>query len=164
MSPLAPTPNWRTAQSYDGIAHVHPTDEPHTLADDCWCGPCEREGVVVHRKAVGRAKPGWAAELDAKAADGLRRVGWTVIAPVDPAAAIPAPKPGQVWVSPKPRVEARTVHHIGTNLHWPGDGPNCIYFTYYPGTPRDERPHCLRPSVWLAWVRKSGARPQETTA
>ena len=49
MSPLAPTPNWRTAQSYDGIAHVHPTDEPHTLADDCWCGPCEREGVVVHR-------------------------------------------------------------------------------------------------------------------
>lgn len=91
----------------------------------------------------------------------LRALSWTVVAPVDPNAAIPAPEAGQVWVSPKPRVAARTVVRVGANCHWPGDGNDCVYFTA-SGYPNTVNPRCLNSVAWASWVRESGARPQET--
>lgn len=88
------------------------------------------------------------------AAERLRALGWVGVEPVDPKAAIPEPQPGQVWISPRPRMEARTVVNIAPARGWASS--RCVYFTW-PGSP--DRVHVLNPEGWRAWVKKSCARP-----
>ena len=77
----------------------------------------------------------------------LRAAGWTVTPP--PAAEIPRVAVGQVWRSPKARVEDRTVVSIGpTRL-----------IDYL--TPRWKTACMTHESNFVAWARKSGARPVE---
>lgn len=96
-------------------------------------------------EGAGKLQADWAAELDAKNADALT------------AEAIPAAKVGQVWVSPLPRVEPRTVVKIVPT--WDPSGVNYVWFRTPSGVLR-----ALHQTTWSAWVRKSCARPQEPTA
>lgn len=47
---MSPSPAWRGERTAQGIPHVHPIDDlrPHTLTADCWCGPTDDDGVMVH--------------------------------------------------------------------------------------------------------------------
>jgi hypothetical protein len=87
------------------------------------------------------------------AVDFLRANGWTCIPPADPDAAIPEPAVGQMWRSPKPRIEPRTIVRIGPWMGW--DSSECVVFT----VPSESHQLGLNPASWAAWVRKSGARP-----
>ena len=84
----------------------------------------------------------------------LRDRGWILVPPVDPAAETPEPQVGQVWRSPKARVEPRTVTKIAGSRAYPWTGDNCVFFT----TPSGRNVH-LHPETWRAWARKTGARP-----
>lgn len=88
----------------------------------------------------------------------LRTAGWTCIPRVDPKAAIPKPEVGQIWISPKPRVAARTVVKIAPHKWYPS-GVMCVYFT----TP-DGRASYLHTASWHEWARKAQARPEITTS
>lgn len=41
---------WSAEFDPDGVPHVRPLADlrPHALAADCWCGPTDDEGVLVH--------------------------------------------------------------------------------------------------------------------
>ena len=82
----------------------------------------------------------------------LRAAGWVVVPPPSPSA--PEPMTGQTWVSPKPRVEARTITRIGYHSHWPWAADACVYFTTPSG-----RGACVNPETWAQWVQRSQARP-----
>lgn len=90
-------------------------------------------------------------ELD-NAASLLRRHGWTVVPPAPER--LPEPEAGQVWVSPKPRIQPRTIVKIDASRSYPWAGSKCVYFT----TPSGRSTH-LPPDGWRAWVRNSDARP-----
>ena len=93
----------------------------------------------------------------------LREAGWTCIPPVDPNAAIPEPAVGQVWRSPKPRVEPRTVLSVGAAARgiWPGQV--VVGFSTPTRQPHEKwGPLILHTEGWRAWARKSGARPEAT--
>jgi hypothetical protein len=95
-----------------------------------------------------------------QAATLLRELGWTCIPPVDPSEAIPEAKIGQVWISPKPRVEARTVVWIGASRTQPWAGDKCVGFTTPTRKPHEKwGPSKLTPEAWAQWAKKSGARP-----
>ena len=94
------------------------------------------------------------------AADFLRGKGWTVVAPVDPGAAIPDVAVGQVWASPKPRVQDRIVVRIGPRRV--NDDPRSVQFVDPASNARGARPSVMTPQAWRAWVRKSNARPLPT--
>lgn len=84
---------------------------------------------------------------------------WRLVRVPDPAEAVPEPTVGQVWVSPKPRVEVRTVTGLSPDRWWPADGL-WVYFTVPNGTYE----HSLHLMVWTAWARRAGARPAATQA
>lgn len=86
----------------------------------------------------------------------LREAGWTVLPP--PAEKPPEPQVGQVWVSPKRRVEPRTVVKIGPHRCWSGD-VECVHFTAPSDAPSKWGPRALHRAAWDSWVKKSGARP-----
>lgn len=91
-----------------------------------------------------------------KAAALLRAAGWAVLPP--PPETIPEPQAGQVWISPRPRVEPRTVVKVGPSRGWPH--PSCVFFTTPSRPAHPQRgPTYLHPDSWQAWARKSGARP-----
>jgi hypothetical protein len=86
----------------------------------------------------------------------LREAGWTVLPPMP--GALPAPAPGQVWVSPNPRIEPRTVLKIGTHHCYPWAGDQVVFFTTHRrGSP--ERPVPLCPERWRRWAENAEARP-----
>lgn len=90
----------------------------------------------------------------------LRDMGWTVLPP--PSEAIPAPSAGQVWPSPRPRVEARTVIKVGprSERHL---SHHYVFFTTPTRLPHPKwGPSRLLLSAWTDWARKSDARPVET--
>lgn len=78
----------------------------------------------------------------------LRAAGWTCIPPARDRP--PEPAVGQVWVSSKPRTEARTVVELRLNS-W---GEDVVAFTTPSGGGAVILAH-----TWRTWVRKSGARP-----
>ena len=43
-------PGWRASALPNGERHVTPLDDlrPHDEAQDCWCGPTDDDGVLVH--------------------------------------------------------------------------------------------------------------------
>jgi len=82
----------------------------------------------------------------------LRSLGWTCVPPVDPAAAIPLPAPGQLWVSPKPRIAPRMV--IGIEMRY---GQR---YVRYKSTGTASGGAARRAESWAEWAKKSGARPQ----
>lgn len=87
----------------------------------------------------------------------LRDMGWTVLPP--PSEAIPAPSAGQVWPSPRPRVEARTVIKVGPRpeRHL---SHHYVFFTTPTRLPHPKwGPSRLLLSAWTDWARKSDARP-----
>ncbi len=87
----------------------------------------------------------------------LRAAGWTVTEP--PAAEIPRVEVGQVWRSPKPGVEDRTVLRIGNSNKYPWD-PRAITFTT-EALLKQLHHNVLSERAFIAWARKSGARPVE---
>jgi hypothetical protein len=90
-------------------------------------------------------------ELD-NAASLLRQHGWVC---VPPAAEKPTePEVGQTWVSPKPRIEPRTITKIAASRTFPWAGDKCVYFT----TPSGRSKH-LTPEGFHVWVRRAEARP-----
>jgi hypothetical protein len=101
-------------------------------------------------RAVATPAPTPTAFAPQDAAERLRALGWVCVAPVDPEAAIPEPQAGQVWVSPRPRVEARTVVKIGSH---PRTGVRAVYFAVGPNQ------RFMHMEGWRAWAKKSSARP-----
>jgi hypothetical protein len=87
----------------------------------------------------------------------LTEAGWRVVPP-DEDQGLPEPAAGQTWVSPKKRVEPRTIYEIAPNRSYPWAG-KCIYFR----TPSDplhmKWPRVLTPESWRAWAKKAEARP-----
>ena len=97
------------------------------------------------------------------AAETLKAAGWTVLPPA--AEELPRVEVGQVWVSPNPKIEPRTVTKIGKHRSMPW-AERCIAFT----TPRRQGERsCRDPKViyypvlteqaFVAWARKAQARP-----
>lgn len=76
----------------------------------------------------------------------LRANGWTVIPPAS--GQIPDPEAGQVWVSPKPRVEPRTVVKIGPHRSYPWSGDKCVHFTTPKRQPDQWGPPCITFETW----------------
>lgn len=95
------------------------------------------------------------AELD-DAIGRLRARGWTVCPP--PSEEIPDPQVGQIWRSPSPRIEARTVVAVGPHRSWGGTSVSFIS----PSRPPNPKwgPFALHITGWKKWARKSGARPE----
>lgn len=90
----------------------------------------------------------------------LRKSGWTCIAPDRPKDVIPDPIEGQVWHSPKPQIEPRTIVRVGSHRAYPWAGPHCVGYTSRSKPPHPEwGPHTMSPGAWRSWARKSGARP-----
>ena len=94
------------------------------------------------------------AKIEAAAAI-LREAGWTVLPP--PPVTIPEPKMGQVWFSPKPGTEPRTVVSVGPHSSW--SGRQCVFFTTPKRPPSEWGPTYLHMDAWKTWVKKAGARP-----
>lgn len=90
------------------------------------------------------------------AVDLLRGAGWIVTPP--PEEAIPEPAVGQVWRSPNPRIEPRTIVGIGPRRGW--KDPDTISFTSASKPPHEKwGPSALNKDGWRKWVKSSGARP-----
>ena len=90
----------------------------------------------------------------------LREAGWTCIPPVDPNAAIPEPAVGQVWRSPKPKIEPRTVLSVGMDKRAWSSGRVVVGFSTPTRQPHEKwGPLILPIETWKAWARKSEARP-----
>lgn len=75
----------------------------------------------------------------------LRALGWTVIPPPGPSAAIPDAVAGQVWVSPDARIKNRTVRKVDS------------LYVHYEFSPDWKNSSFV--GGWRAWARKTGARP-----
>ncbi len=106
--------------------------------------------MTIDRDAWRMTAPSTVPDTTAWAADHLRALGWTVVAPVNPSGAVPEVRVGQVWVSPNPaQWYARTVLDIGPS-GW-------VWFTF-PGATNDLRYPCT-PDEWGRWVGWSNARP-----
>lgn len=90
------------------------------------------------------------------AVERLTALGYTVLRPV--AAIIPETTAGQRWVSPSPKVKARTVVRLGAHYHWPWAEDKCVFFRQ-DGDAEADPLHKMNPKAWGAWVKKSGARP-----
>ena len=86
----------------------------------------------------------------------LTSAGYTVIAPVDPSSVIPAVAVGQVWVSPRPGVEARTVTSTTSVGAWVRP---FVTFTKPSDPVGMKYPNRLTPEAFRTWARKTGARP-----
>ena len=84
----------------------------------------------------------------------LRSAGWTVIPPTESLSRCAV---GQVWQSPRPGEEVRTVVRIGRHRWYPPAGNRVVFFT----TPSLEvGQESASPEIaFLAWADKSGARP-----
>jgi len=83
---------------------------------------------------------------------------WAIF-PVRHEDAIPEPKVGQVWVSPSPYVEPRSVVDVGPRSDW-GRYGTCVSFTT-PTRPPSDRwgADCLPEVSWRKWSKMTGARP-----
>lgn len=86
----------------------------------------------------------------------LRENGWVVMPPAAPE--LPRIEVGQVWVSPKPKVEPRTVLKIGRCHSYPWAGVRVVFFSA-PKDPVQSYPRTLVDTDFAAWARKSDARP-----
>lgn len=115
------------------------------LADRDLAGAGEGAGRAEASQVVYRDAGDFQTSLEA-----LRTAGWTIVAPIDPNAAIPEPKAGQVWVCGIPTIGAREVECIGTGG-----------FVYYRADPDLNLDLCSAED-WNTWALRTGARPQET--
>ena len=86
----------------------------------------------------------------------LTENGWKVLPPADAKAPIPMPKRGEVWVSPQPKVLARTVKTCGPR--WQGSAwIEVRYHVVRSNGQIEER--VTSAYSWEEWARKTGARP-----
>lgn len=130
------------------------TDIPHHLIPAV---EATRHRIMAACKASSRDEAEAIAEIALRA---LLDAGWTVTPP--PSADIPSPKAGQVWRSPNPRVEDRTIVHIGPHRTYPWAGDAVVHFTTPKRQPGQWGPPKITTEDFIAWAKKSGARPQES--
>ena len=64
--------------------------------------------------------------------------------------------PGQTWVSPNPRVRARTVVRVGFNPNHSSWGERGLVYRRAD----DNTSYSLSHTAFAAWARRSGARPK----
>lgn len=87
----------------------------------------------------------------------LEQHGYTVLPP--PSEELPQPAVGQVWRAPSLKIEPRTIVHIGAHRTYPWAGDHVVHFTTPKRQPGQWGPPKLTTETFLAWAKKSGARP-----
>ena len=82
----------------------------------------------------------------------LRAAGWTVTPPLAETVHIEV---GQVWISPRPKEEARTVVRFGRHRWYPSAGDQAVFFT--TATQGVEQDKGYPKFAFACWIVESGA-------